>query len=283
MSRLLSDLSGARESALMSLHEALSDTVKASHVARAEKSLANHGASPPARVLPFSDDDVYLVTPVFTPVQCSTILEQLRTLQWEDDRHLGKYKTTDLPLTAIAVPEIELMIRSTVFERLLRPLAEKFYGSSFLPEHLRYRDVFFVRYSTATPQSQTSLPVHTDGSSFSFNVLLSDPSSFGGGGTFFETCGRTVNPSQGCALAHSGKIRHAGATITSGERYLLVGFIGHEPNFYDSKMARWAAYSGFCKFGTAAFDKTLCEDSVITDAWKQEESEAAAEADSRLL
>jgi hypothetical protein len=65
----------------------------------------------------------------------------------------------------------------------------------------------------------------------SFNVLLSDPSTaFSGGGTYFD---HPLNYSKqpvgiGGALVHCGKRRHAGNAITSGTRYLLVGFVDEQ-------------------------------------------------------
>ena len=44
------------------------------------------------------------------------------------------------------------------------------------------------RYSAATGE-QRALSMHTDGSIFSFNLLLNSPDDFDGGGTFFEDGG----------------------------------------------------------------------------------------------
>jgi predicted 2-oxoglutarate/Fe(II)-dependent dioxygenase YbiX len=66
--------------------------------------------------------------------------------------------------------------------------------------------------------------MHTDGSSITVNILLSDPSNFVGGGTYFED-DITVTLEQGDMIMHSGKTRHSGLKITEGKRYLLVFFI----------------------------------------------------------
>ena len=50
------------------------------------------------------------------------------------------------------------------------------------------QDAFVVRYDAA---GQGGLATHTDDSELSFNLLLSDPSDFGGGGTSFEAAGET--------------------------------------------------------------------------------------------
>ena len=46
-----------------------------------------------------------------------------------------------------------------------------------------------------------------------------------GGGTFFEASGRTHLIEQGDALFHCGGLRHAAASVTTGRRMLLVGFV----------------------------------------------------------
>jgi predicted 2-oxoglutarate/Fe(II)-dependent dioxygenase YbiX len=98
------------------------------------------------------------------------------------------------------------------------------------------RDIFIVKYQAPLqdhdqqqtgPQAarQSGLALHTDGSIISFNVLLSEPVDFDGGGTFFSHLGRVVAPDQGEAVVHDGKKQHAGVPITRGVRYLLVGFV----------------------------------------------------------
>jgi hypothetical protein len=122
-----------------------------------------------------------------------------------------------------------------------------------------------VRRYSAAPGEQRDLTIHTDGSLFSFNLLLGEPSDFDGGGTFFEPTKRTVSPPRGGAVAHSGHVRHGGAPISRGVRHLLVGFVGVAPYPYavgDTGSAStptcWAARAArraFLKFGAAAWER----------------------------
>ena len=75
------------------------------------------------------------------------------------------------------------------------------------------------------PSSRSSLPLHRDGSVLSFNVLLNKAGAFAGGGTYFEALDATYRGEQGDAVMHSGRLRHAGALVTRGERFVLVGFV----------------------------------------------------------
>ena len=86
----------------------------------------------------------------------------------------------------------------------------------------RYRDCFVVKYDESKP----SLEYHEDGAAYSFSLPLND--GFAGGGTAFSYLdGEAVRPSVGEALVHPGGLTHAGAAVTAGVRYLLVGFLAH--------------------------------------------------------
>ena len=70
---------------------------------------------------------------------------------------------------------------------------------------------------------------HKDGYSITLNVLL-DASSFEGGGTAFwresttEELGPVLRlePEQGCGVVFNGAVRHSGAPVISGVRFLYV-------------------------------------------------------------
>jgi hypothetical protein len=54
---------------------------------------------------------------------------------------------------------------------------------------------------------------------------LSKASAFEGGGTYFEHIDRVVDMEQGHVTFRPGSVRHAGAAISSGLRYIIGGFI----------------------------------------------------------
>lgn len=72
--------------------------------------------------------------------------------------------------------------------------------------------------------------MHLDDSEISFNLLLSDPDDFRGGGTAIEAAGNaTVRPRRGEVLTHYGGLRHAGRPVSRGTRYILAGFVRARP------------------------------------------------------
>ena len=86
-------------------------------------------------------------------------------------------------------------------------------------------DVFVVKYDS---KGQNKLDLHRDSSILSFILLLSSPNDFSGGGTYYESLNETIKPEQGGLLIHCGKVRHGGLTVTSGTRYILIGFMDVE-------------------------------------------------------
>ena len=88
--------------------------------------------------------------------------------------------------------------------------------------HLRPgREVQWIRYNLRSD-------VHVDDALLAFTIALSPTSAYEGGGTFFEHLGRNIDMAQGHATFQPGSVRHAGASISSGLRYIIGGFIALE-------------------------------------------------------
>ena len=223
------------------------------------------------------ENEICIVHDVLTPEQCDAAISAVTARAaarggWDVERH-KKYPTTDMRCSQACTdaPDIEQMLRAAVFTKVCEPLATRWAGAGFLAEHLVFKDFFFVHYSAAEGE-QRGLNMHQDGSLFSFNVLLNDPSEFDGGGTFFsqpgwpEGHGKTVSVPRGAALVHSGSLRHGGRDITRGTREILVGFMGvpdptPEPpeltadGAVTADACAAAARHGFHKFGRGAWSR----------------------------
>ena len=138
---------------------------------------------------------------------------------WLTDRHVS-YPTTDIEISNL--PRLKALWEARVFPNL----SDEFSRALSLPagSTVNAFDVFVVKYDAAGGQKE--LAVHRDNGLLTFSMLLSDPTDFGGGGTYFEAAGRVYRPSRGVGVLHSALVRHAGYPITSGTRYVLVGFCG---------------------------------------------------------
>lgn len=140
--------------------------------------------------------------------------------QWTTGRH-HLYPTTDIPAKDLpnGMGDAAISLATNV---ILPSMALAFDTPL---EHLYFKDMFLAKYEPKGTGGQPGLGKHTDGSEYSFNMLLSDPKlDFQGGGTWIEPVG-LVKPELGDVLMHRGSILHEGCPVTDGARYVLVGFV----------------------------------------------------------
>ena len=134
-------------------------------------------------------------------------------------------QTTDFQLWSI--PAAVAVWNGTVRDLVL-PAVAHHHGRPLAS--LRLRDVFIVKY-TGDGAAQNALRLHRDASVLSFNLALSSPTDYTGGGTTIPlldsdpTLGGLLRIGKGDILTHQSSLLHAGAATTTGTRYLLVGFV----------------------------------------------------------
>ena len=116
-------------------------------------------------------------------------------------------------------------------EEVIMPALEAQFGLA--PHELWLYDTFLLKFSGTPGERGLGVHVDDDGLGLSFNILLSDPADFEGGGTCFvknSHSDETVyTPNRGQMLAHYGGLRHASVPCTGGVRYIMVGFIRAMP------------------------------------------------------
>ena len=83
-------------------------------------------------------------------------------------------------------------------------------------------DALVIKYDGAG----AGQPVHRDYGEATLNVALNDACEYAGGGTRFEASDATLrlDAAGDCAL-HASRLRHAGAALERGTRYVLVCFL----------------------------------------------------------
>ncbi|KAJ1618636.1 hypothetical protein T492DRAFT_849184 [Pavlovales sp. CCMP2436] len=165
----------------------------------------------------------------WTPATCRWLVAAADAFGgWGTERH-ASVPTTDLEVLKVDALRDWLLCES---RETLFPTLAHLYG--FEPSELHFMDLFLVRYTAEQGEGgQRGLRSHRDRSLLSFNLLLSDPGAFDGGGTRIHALdGQTVHPrAQGDLVAHSGKLLHTGMPVTRGTREILVGFVGvNSPN-----------------------------------------------------
>ena len=161
-------------------------------------------------------------SPVITPAECKMI----RT---EAGAAMAVGRTSDFTYTEAArIGEVHVADLTVSrwwlqkkLETVLLPLVSARFGVP--AASLRVYDALVLRYDAAREARRQ--PMHRDAALVSLNIALSDASEYEGGGTLFEGSGRVVSLSQGQLACHASGVRHAGATITSGVRWVLVVFL----------------------------------------------------------
>ncbi|KNC81384.1 hypothetical protein SARC_06289 [Sphaeroforma arctica JP610] len=144
----------------------------------------------------------------------------------------GTVRHCSVPTTDVAVEDIPILrpwLR-TLMRKCLAPMLRACFplladGTDLGPrgDRVRIHDAFVVRYDAA--DRSVSLPTHSDTSSLSFTVALTEQSGYEGGGTWFGALGgKVVDAPAGHAVAFAGPLRHAGHPISHGTRTILVLF-----------------------------------------------------------
>ena len=144
---------------------------------------------------------------------------------WDGVGHHDTHRTNDIVVAEST--ELSAWVR-TLLGRVIWPaLRAQFHLG---PTDLWLEDCFVIKYEHS---GQAGLGPHRDDSELSFNILLSDPASFEGGGTAFseaEPEALTLRPRRGEMLSHYGRVMHEGRPHLRGApRYVLAGFVRAKP------------------------------------------------------
>ena len=165
----------------------------------------------------------YVKKNLFTPNEQIQIVEESNNYAdkngWTKSRHKN-YPTTDNEITKFW--NIYNMINDKISNKIL-PYIQKKYNID--KSKLELSEIFIVKYSF---DGQNQLELHTDHSDFSFIVSLNTENiDYTGGGTYFYNSNETIKLPTGDCLIFSGKNKHKGNKIYSGQRLILTGFINY--------------------------------------------------------
>ena len=131
---------------------------------------------------------------------------------WGSSRH-EDHGTMDIELST--APALRDWFAPNLQSTILPTLSQLF---GIDVARLRAREVFFVKYSA---QGQSKLGPHRDGHLLSFNVLMSQPDSFSGGGTHIQALQRTVQPERVCTALTVLFVNLSWVFVVSGRRSAL--------------------------------------------------------------
>ena len=210
------------------------------------------------------------------------------TARWEQpdsDRH-ATYATCDFPVDECET--LESYLQEIGFDDRIFSELNQLYGVSH--QDMSYLDFFCAHYHAKPNDEQTAvattmdrLEAHRDGSLLSFTIVLTPPTDFQGGGTFFDTLrdveceddpvlqpGGVIRVLRaGDAVLHGGKLLHGADMITSGNRTVLVGFIDvaewcYRPGILSATCRDW----GRMDVAAARWERQQTKTSEGQSGWK---------------
>lgn len=196
---------------------------------------------------PFTTGDLARVSTraFLTGEQCATLIAEAEAVgksAWDLPAAVDGAAATYARRAGTTLEVYELSRGCELFKSVLLPSLFPAVVSAFAdalcelpPSRLRVQAAFVVKYNASA--GQTELGYHRDGPLVTATVALNSPSEYEGGGTLIEALGWPATPPTplrlptGHVLLHPGNVRHGGAPISAGLRYILVCFM------YDAAVA----------------------------------------------
>ena len=187
------------------------------------------------RVVPprVSNDDLARVskTPILTDDECREIIEDCENSSYGWGRSGARYGTSAERIGDIIqlqnLPKSYSLVNFQLLPRLFPAIAKTFTSMNIHPENLRLFSSRIVKYDES--KGRVELGFHRDGRLFTANIALNDIDEYEGGGVYLEGLKdfmeSPIKLEKGQVLLHPGNVRHAGAPITKGVRYVLICFI----------------------------------------------------------
>ena len=171
---------------------------------------------------------LYTLRDMLSPALCERVISEAQRVGFAQSPHLAA--NTVLQVSVHRSTNL-LAIFHAVYEAL-RPFVRARYDAELVrwedptsvPQFRAACNDAFVSQYVAGPK-YAGISLHRDAEDFAFVAQL-NARDFYGGGTFYPHYGpHTTQLAQGDLGVHPGFVLHGGAPITSGERFILAGFL----------------------------------------------------------
>ncbi|KAL1523054.1 hypothetical protein AB1Y20_018014 [Prymnesium parvum] len=177
---------------------------------------------------PFPTDELVFTSeaPVLSAASCGAIRREAAAHIAAGGKSSFTMVETNRDANVHALPLTRRLLNRALRAGLLEWAAAAFPAAVDGAAELFVYRALVVQYDAAA--GLTRQPVHRDAALLSVIISLSERGEYTAGGTWIEAMGKAIAPPQGHALLHPSALRHSGGEITSGERWVLVVFLGHE-------------------------------------------------------
>jgi regulator of RNase E activity RraB len=169
-----------------------------------------------------AEHHVYVVDTGLSALDCDDLIEIT------EQACRGQYAAYTYAKQTLGCREFPTLARAArdVVHSVVYSIYERFAADNASRLSLDDREPHVVKYDV-TKKERQKLDMHTDKSEFTFLIALSNGCGldYDGGGTYFECLDATIHVQRGQAIVFPGKLRHCGQRITTGVRFLLVGFL----------------------------------------------------------
>jgi predicted 2-oxoglutarate/Fe(II)-dependent dioxygenase YbiX len=215
----------------------------------------------------FSYDDLARTSlePLFSAEDCAAIIQEAEHVaRWRNAQSLAAYARNASTFVSVGnLPKASYWLDGAL-ARVLYPAIESVFSREelyFSVPYLRCSAASIVKYNATA--GQTSLGVHRDGPLIAITIPLNPLTDYDGGGTYIEalnnietttSTGGVLKLNTGHVLMHPAMLRHGGATITRGLRYIMVVWIFSKkyiPHYHYSLLRA----NGFLAAALGIFDK----------------------------
>jgi predicted 2-oxoglutarate/Fe(II)-dependent dioxygenase YbiX len=183
---------------------------------------------------PFTSDELARVseTSILSAEECTDIINECESHYWgwgsSNERYGTPSNRVGYMLKLEDLSRSYSLVNFELLPRLFPAIMNAFPDLPTSPENLRLGGCRVVKYDAS--EGRVELGLHRDGLLVTANIALNDSDEYEGGGTYVEGLPSFMKnpirlPKSGHVLLHPGDVRHGGAPITKGVRYVLVCFI----------------------------------------------------------
>lgn len=188
---------------------------------------------------PFGSSDLALVSksPIFSAEDCSAIIQEAEDHRtWQGAERLASYATNASVFCPVReLPRAARWLDQQLENVIYPAIAQAFPYDDLNMHHLRCSAASIVKYNATA--GQNSLGVHRDGPLIAATIPLNGLGEYDGGGTYIEALHSSpssghyegvIRRDTGHLILHPATLRHGGAPITRGLRYILVCWVFSE-------------------------------------------------------